>query len=97
MNESIINSDLRALVERLAEAEHQRWCHWQTYMHSKCERRADGSLLIPAKLVLQWERQIATRYEGLSDSEKESDRDQVRKYLPIILKAFGADCDSNCI
>jgi len=77
------------LMETLAGVEHERWSHWQRYMHSKCERRSDGSLMIPAELVAQWERQIVTPYGELSESEKQSDRDQVRRYLPIILKALG--------
>jgi hypothetical protein len=88
---AISQNDLNALVEKLANAEHNRWSHWQKYMHSRCERRADGSLLIPADLVLQWERQLATPYEELSEKEKASDREQVHKYLPVLLKAFGVD------
>ena len=43
-------------------------------------------LIIPSKLVAQWERQIATDYADLSEKEKESDRDQVRRYWPLITK-----------
>ena len=32
--------------------------------------------------------QIATPYSELSEKEKESDRDQVRKYLPIVATAL---------
>lgn len=85
--------DVTELLERLAEAEHRRWSHWQKYMHSKSERQADGSLLIPADLVLQWERQFGTQYDELSEKEKECDREQVRKYLPIILRAFKVGLD----
>ena len=89
MHSQIPQSLLDQLVETLADAEHERWSHWQRYMHSKCERKPDGSLVIPSKLVAQWERQIASHYKDLSDSEKASDRDQVRRYLPIILEALG--------
>jgi tRNA A37 threonylcarbamoyladenosine synthetase subunit TsaC/SUA5/YrdC len=57
-------------------------------MHAKGIRQTDGSLLIPADLVAQWDRQIATPYAELSENEKESDRDQVRKYLPAIIEAL---------
>jgi hypothetical protein len=77
------------LIETLAAIEHERWAHWQRYMHSKCERKADGSLVIPSALVSQWERQIATRYTDLSEAEKQSDRDQVRRYLPMVLGTLG--------
>ena len=79
---------LDELTEKLAAAEHERWSHWQRYLHSKCERNPDGSLLIPSHLALQWERQIATPYSNLSESEKESDREQVRAYLPLIVNAL---------
>ena len=42
------------------------------------------SLVIPPDLVKQWERQLSTPYSELSDKEKESDREQVMKYLPVI-------------
>ena len=41
-------------------------------------------LTIPFELVKQWERQINTPYEQLSEVEKESDRREVREYLPLI-------------
>jgi len=74
------------LLEELAAAEHERWSHWQRYLHSRCERREDGSLVIPAELVARWERQMATPYAQLSAAEKQSDRDQVKKYLPILIE-----------
>jgi len=89
MRGQIPQSTLDKLMEELADIEHQRWSHWQRYMHSKCERKSDGSLVIPSELVGQWERQIATPYDSLTESEKESDRDQVRRYLPIVLQALG--------
>ena len=73
------------LVEQLAAIEHDRWSHWQHYMHSKCvPHGVDGALLIPGDLVKRWNQQIETPYLHLSDTEKESDREQVRKYLPLI-------------
>jgi hypothetical protein len=103
MHSQIPQDVLDRLMETLAGVEHERWSHWQRYMHSKCERKSDGSLMIPPELVDQWERQIATSYADLSEAEKESDRDQVRRYLPIILKALNIsanallaeDCDGN--
>lgn len=76
------------LLERLAALEHERWAHWQRYLHSKCEETPDGSLLIPAEFAARWETQIETPYAGLTESEKESDRDQVRRYLPLIAAAL---------
>lgn len=76
------------LLERLAAAEHTRWAHWQQYVHDQAHRQPDGSLLLPADLVRRWEKQIATPYEHLSDEERQSDRDQVARYLPIITAAL---------
>lgn len=78
----------RALVDRLASIEHERWAHWQQYLHDKCVPREDGSLVIPAGLVDRWSKQIATSYVDLSEEERESDREQVRRYLPIIMEAL---------
>jgi hypothetical protein len=72
------------LVEELAAIEHERWSHWQRYLHSRCVPQPDGSLLLPADLVARWQKQIDTKYADLPDPEKESDRQQVRKYLPLI-------------
>ncbi|MBP2449610.1 hypothetical protein [Rhizobium leguminosarum] len=83
-----IEEALQRTLEGLAHIEHERWSHWQKYMHAKGIRQTDGSLLIPADLVAQWDRQIATPYAELSENEKESDRDQVRKYLPAIIEAL---------
>jgi hypothetical protein len=77
------------LIEELAAIEHERWAHWQTYLHQQCRRNADGSLLIPADLVARWDAQIATPYAKLSEAEKNSDREQVLRYLPIIDGFFG--------
>lgn len=81
-NNSLLNN--KELIERLAAIEHQRWAHWQKYLHSLCEVNNDGSLTIPANLVSKWNRQIETKYENLTEKEKDSDREQVMKYLPLI-------------
>lgn len=88
MRDQLPRDVLEKMTERLAGVEHERWSHWQRYVHSRCERQSDGSLVIPPDLVAQWERQIATPYNDLTESEKETDRDQVRRYLPLILQAL---------
>lgn len=82
--------DLHHLLERLAAIEHERWSHWQQYLHSKCVPQPDGSLLIPADLVARWQAQISKTYNELSEEEKESDREQVRKYLPLVAGALSS-------
>lgn len=80
--------DREELLEALAAVEHERWSHWQRYLHSKCISNADGSLTIPAVLVSRWAAQMMTPYGELSDSEKESDREQVRATLQVIRAAI---------
>jgi len=77
-----------SLTEELASIEHERWSHWQRYMHSMGVKQADGSLTIPAELVQRWDRQASTAYSELSVEEKETDREQVVRYLPLILGAL---------
>ena len=88
MSMHISQKEIDQLVETLAAIEHERWSHWQRYMHEQCERRPDGSLTIPPSLVSQWELQSVTPYHKLSEAEKKSDRAQVMRYLPVILGAF---------
>lgn len=75
-------------VERLAAIEHERWAHWQQYVHDQCECQEDGSLVVPAELAARWRAQIETPYAELSEQEQESDREQVRRYLPTVIDAL---------
>ncbi|MDN8069666.1 hypothetical protein [Burkholderia vietnamiensis] len=74
------------ILEQLAAAEHERWAHWQRYMHSKAIQNSDGSLTIPAELVSRWERLMNTPYAELTENERQSDREQVQRYLPLLTK-----------
>jgi len=78
------------LLEQLADIEHQRWADWQSYLHSRGieSTEGEGYLCLPMGLVKNWKRQIATPYAELTESEKESDREQVRRYLPLIVRAL---------
>jgi hypothetical protein len=84
MKKEDIEQKLLTDIDKLADVEHQRWAHWQSYMHSKGAVLTDGSLLLPPDLVARWEKQIKTPFEKLSDDEQESDREQVRHYIPAI-------------
>jgi hypothetical protein len=79
-----LQNSLAHLLEQLAALEHQRWAHWQKYVHDHGQRQPDGSIVLPASLVERWERQINTPYNDLAENEKDSDREQVRKYFPIL-------------
>lgn len=83
----ILASD--ALLQQLAAVEHERWSHWQKYMHEQGQRQPDGALSLPPDLVRRWETQIQTAYADLSRDEQESDIEQVRQYIPLIAEALG--------
>lgn len=72
------------LIEELAAIEHERWSDWQRYLHSKCSVNGDGTLTIPEWAVTNWTRQVNTPYADLTEQEKESDREQVRRYLHLV-------------
>ena len=73
------------LIEKLADIEHQRWSDWQKYVHDKCGYSGKIKMYcIPTDLFDRWERQIRTDYKDLSEAEKDSDREQVKRYLPLI-------------
>lgn len=75
----------KKLIEKLADIEHQRWADWQQYLFSKCSlAENECDLVIPIELVKRWQKQIETDYKNLSEKEKDSDREQVMRYWPII-------------
>ena len=77
-------------VEKGADLEHERWSRWQKYLHSLCIKNDDGTLTIPKRRVERWERQIATSYAELSEQEKEYDRVEVRKYIPLVAELISS-------
>ena len=92
----ITNEDLREIIELLKQddflekasaLEHERWAGWQAYLFSKSEWTKNG-YLIPKTLCERWQRQIDTPYEKLSEREKEEDRKEVRKYIPLLEKVL---------
>lgn len=76
-----MNNDI---IEILSKVVHERWAHWQKYLHSVYKRNEDGSLTIPKEKVERWERQIKTEYKDLSEKEKDSDREQAYEYLKAL-------------
>jgi len=78
------------LIEALADIEHQRWSSWQRYVHEDvCEEEGvldSGNLVIPPDKVAHWNRLIATPYAELPEHSKQSDRDEVMKYWPLIVE-----------
>ena len=75
------HKELMEFIEILAKIEHNRWAHWQLYLHGKCTKKRNGDLIIPSDLVSRWERQINTPYIKLIEDEKESDREEAKRVL----------------
>lgn len=84
------------LFEKLASIEHDRWSEWQQYVHSICVKNEDGSLTIPSHFVEHWEKQIRTKYNDLSENEKNSDREQVDRYWSRIENYIKTRINSSC-
>lgn len=68
-------------VERIAAQAHEAWSGWMRWMLPKL----DGP--DAASWRERWERQMNTAYADLSEAEKESDRNEARKYLRAALAA----------
>lgn len=85
------------MIETLAAVEHQRWADWQKYLHSKADPgpfelpsgdtlKVNGDLVLHRDDVEHWERQIVQPYAQLSEDEKQSDREQVMRYWPMLVE-----------
>lgn len=81
------------LIEQLADIQHQIWSSWMEYLFSKCPNEVKfenakhfetANLIIPKDLVERWKRQIETPYSELTEAEKQSDRDQVLKFIHLL-------------
>ncbi|MEI6485484.1 MAG: hypothetical protein WCO11_04385 [Sphingomonadales bacterium] len=91
MTRAEIEARLAALIEPLAALEHERWAHWQRHLHAQGQLQGDGALLLPADKIARWQRQIDQPYAALSDAEQQSDREQVARYLPLLIAALADD------
>ena len=69
------------IMETLASIQHDIWSHWMDYLFSKSLDNSDGSVTIPREFVERWTNQQNTSYQDLTEEEKESDRNQVRKFI----------------
>lgn len=81
------------LIEALADIEHQRWSDWQKWLHECTSReigildhKPTGGRVISEEKYNHWERLIATPYADLPEHSKQSDREQVMRYWPLIVE-----------
>jgi hypothetical protein len=70
--------------EQLAALQHQIWSDWVKHLFEVSIANPDGTMTIPRQYVQQWQREINTSYDNLSEEEKDGDRKQVDKMLPLI-------------
>jgi hypothetical protein len=78
-------ADTAALIERLAEKEHERWADWMAYFFTKCiENAEDGSLIVPGGYVAALRILIGASYAELSRDQQEKDIREVARYWPLI-------------
>lgn len=79
------------IIEKLSDYEHDRWSRWQKHLFSKCKTNSDGSLTIPKEFVDRWTKQMNTKYDDLSEEEKNKDRKEAVR----ILKCLNSKVSSN--
>ena len=72
------------MLDRIAAVQHQIWSNWMGYLFEISIQNEDGSVTIPASKVHRWKRQMNTRYDDLSDSEKASDIEQAELVVTAI-------------
>jgi hypothetical protein len=70
------------LREQLAAIEHERWADWQAWCHKILRENCPSPEL--EKVLKRWDLQIETTYDNLTSMEKDSDREQVDRYWPLI-------------
>ncbi|MCL4296170.1 MAG: hypothetical protein KJ077_10600 [Anaerolineae bacterium] len=74
----------KVLREKLAALQHEIWSHWMRWQFSVGTFNEDGSWTMPAEKAQRWQRQMNTSYSELSETEKESDREQADKVLAVL-------------
>lgn len=83
---------MNKLRERLAELEHEQWSHWETYRKKRMRELDPDNDLNCDKMVEQienWNRLRKTKYQDLTEKEKESDRKWADKVLDILMESKG--------
>ena len=84
MGSNLTESEEKEIRELLAEVSHEIWGHWMKYLFS-ISKMVPGGTLIPFTSEQHGKRQLNTPYTGLTEREKDSDREQADK----IIKVFG--------
>lgn len=66
----------KEIIEKLAELEHEQWSRWVKYM----------IYAYGPENIKKWQKQAETKYNDLSEKEKESDREYAIKVLELLKK-----------
>lgn len=87
-----IQNKWELLREKLADIEHQRWSDWMEFVIDSSIISGDDNIGIrtigvETKRFDRWKEQMETDYDDLTEKEKDSDREQVDRYFPL-LKEF---------
>ena len=77
-------SDKETLREHLAALAHDVWAGWIRYMFYVNKYESDGKLVLDEYYVKRWQRQAATTYWELTESEKTSDRKEADRVLALL-------------
>ena len=87
---SYVESDRAELAMKpvLAGYAHDAWSGWMKYLFEKSNENTDGTVTIPKWAVDRWKHQVSTKYQDLSDEEKESDLREAEKMISI-MHGFG--------
>jgi hypothetical protein len=77
---------MNRLQEKLADLCHSQWAGWMEYLFSQGTFNIDGTWTMPKWAVQRWTRQMKTKYQQLSETEKNSDKKEANKFLKIFQK-----------
>jgi len=77
-------SSEKNLREVLADESHEIWAHWMRHMFTRMQYSQNGEWVILDHDMKRWTKQAHTPYKKLSESEKDSDRNQADKILKRI-------------
>ena len=78
-------SNREDIREVIAAVSHSIWASWMDWLFEICPEDYGMRHSIPHETAERWKRQIATRYEDLSEREKDLDRKEADKILDAIL------------
>jgi len=72
------------IKDSMAAAQHLIWSNWMKHQFDQGTFNEDGTWTMPKEKVERWQRQMNASYADLTESEKESDMDQVERMLSFI-------------